>query len=160
MQHLIDIQRADDLSELSDANLISWAECALAEQEMACELSLRLVDDAEMSALNRDYRGRDYPTNVLSFPADLPESIQAELSHRLLGDVVICTAVLQREANEQGKSLHDHAAHLVVHGCLHLLGLDHQDELQAQCMEAREIALLARLGIADPYLNREDEVAS
>ncbi len=155
MQHLIDIQRVDALAELPDETLQAWLELALSEQTVACELSVRLVDRQEMQALNRDYRQRDYPTNVLSFPADLPPSIQDQLEYRLLGDIVVCTPVLRQEAQEQGKSLHAHAAHLLIHGCLHLLGFDHEEDAEASIMEEREIELFARLNIADPYAQRE-----
>src|SRR5690606_11330766 len=97
---------------------------------------------------NRHYRGKDYATNVLSFPADLPEGVKLPL----LGDLVICVPVVTREATEQGKRLNDHYAHLTVHGALHLLGWDHEDEREAECMEQLEREILASLGIADPYL--------
>jgi probable rRNA maturation factor len=108
-------------------------------------LGIRVVGSRESRALNGRWRGRDRPTNVLSFPAP------ADLRGRELGDLVVCAPVVAREAREQGKRLTSHWAHMVVHGTLHLLGYDHAGAVDAQRMESRERALLARLGIADPY---------
>ena len=105
------------------------------------ELTIRIVDEAESQALNRDYRGKDKPTNVLSFGGD----------EGVLGDLVICAPVVAREAIEQNKTLREHWAHMVVHGCLHLQGYDHEIEADAQKMEAREIRILKSLGFPDPY---------
>lgn len=126
-----------------------WIEAALrgARRRRASELAIRIVDAAEGRALNRQYRDRDYATNVLSFPADLPAGVQLPL----LGDLVICAPVIVREATEQGKSARDHYAHMSVHGTLHLLGFDHSIEADAERMEALERKILASLGIADPY---------
>jgi probable rRNA maturation factor len=111
------------------------------------ELSLVLGDDAGMRALNRHWRGQDKPTNVLSFPAGAaPAGAPA-----LIGDVVLAFETVRREANEQGKPLADHLAHLVVHGVLHLIGYDHEEARAARRMERLEVAILAALGIADPY---------
>lgn len=111
------------------------------------EITVRIVDSAESQSLNRDYRGKDKPTNVLSFPSDLPDFVQSPL----LGDLVICHALVEEEANAQGKSLHHHYAHLVIHGTLHLLGFDHIDNDEAETMEKHEIVFLSQLGIDDPY---------
>ena len=109
---------------------------------------LLLADDAAVRALNQQWRGHDKPTNVLSFPAPAgPVSGCA----RLLGDIVLAWDTVAREAAQEGKAVPDHTAHLVVHGVLHLLGLDHETESEANAMEAVEVAALARLGIADPY---------
>lgn len=126
-----------------------WVEAALhgAKRRKATELSIRIVDADEGRALNRDYRGKDYATNVLSFEAGLPP----ELKLPLIGDMVICAPVVAREATEQGKHARDHWAHLTVHGVLHLLGYDHLVEAEAEAMEALETRILAGLGIADPY---------
>ncbi|WP_286871131.1 rRNA maturation RNase YbeY [Spongiibacter sp.] len=131
----------------SQAQLQSWAEAALRGRRNDAELSIRLVDEAESQTLNRDYRGKDKPTNVLSFPADLPP----ELELPLLGDLVVCRQVVEREAEEQHKAPHDHWAHMIIHGTLHLLGFDHIDDGEAEVMEALEIALLGQLGIDNPY---------
>lgn len=110
-------------------------------------LAIRLVGETEGRALNHDYRGSDYPTNVLSFPAELPRGVPLPL----IGDLAICAPVVAREAAEQGKLLREHYAHLTVHGVLHLLGLDHVIESEADAMEALETRVLADLGISDPY---------
>ncbi|WP_020649218.1 rRNA maturation RNase YbeY [Solimonas variicoloris] len=110
------------------------------------ELTIRIVDEDESRALNRDYRGKDKPTNVLSFDGDAAMSAQG-----VLGDLVICAPVVAREAVEQNKTLREHWAHMVVHGCLHLQGYDHEIEPDARRMEAREIRILKSLGFPDPY---------
>ena len=112
------------------------------------ELSLLLTDDKRIRAVNREWRGFDKPTNVLSFPAVPPERVA---SSPVLGDIVLALETLTREAEAEGKSLGDHLSHLVIHGLLHLLGEDHETEAEAQRMEAMETAALARLGIPDPY---------
>jgi probable rRNA maturation factor len=112
------------------------------------ELSLLLADDAAVKALNRDWRGQDKPTNVLSFPAPEQPGVPGP---RHLGDIALAYETSRREAESEGKLLRDHAAHLIVHGTLHLLGYDHELEAQAEIMEALEVKALARLGIADPY---------
>ena len=129
---------------------------ALADNRVPVEISFKLTNDAEVQALNRDYRGKDKPTNVLSFPmmapgllADVAEGDEIEL---LLGDVVLAHGVCTREAGERGIAVATHAAHLIVHGTLHLLGYDHEtSDADADEMEAVERAALAALGIADPY---------
>jgi len=127
-----------------------WIEAALkaARRRKATEVSVRIVDAEEGQALNLQYRGRDYATNVLSFPVELPPGVDLPL----IGDLVICAPVVAREAAEQGKKPADHWAHLTIHGTLHLLGYDHIDEAEAEAMEALETKVLAGLGIADPYV--------
>jgi probable rRNA maturation factor len=132
----------------------AMAEAGVALSE--AEISIRLTDDAEMQALNRDYRGKDKPTNVLSFPQYAPEEI-AELASQgdpeiLLGDIVLAQETCVREAAEKDLSLSDHVTHLIVHGTLHLLGHDHVEEVAAEAMEALEVKALASLGIGNPYL--------
>ena len=138
----------------SPASFRRWVEAALhgAKRRRATELSIRIVDADEGRALNRDYRGKDYATNVLSFEADLPPGLKLPL----IGDMVICAPVVAREAAEQGKQARDHWAHLTVHGVLHLLGYDHIEDGEAEVMEALERRILARLGIADPYAAERD----
>lgn len=133
----------------------------LAETAAAIEISLRLTTDEEVRILNRDYRHKDSPTNVLSFPMvqpDLLETISenSDDGEVLLGDIVLAHGVCVREAGEKGASVEDHAAHLIVHGTLHLLGYDHIDDAEAEHMEAIEREAMADLGLADPYLVRED----
>ena len=126
-----------------------WVEAALrgAKRRKPGELAIRIVDTDEGRALNRDYRGKDYATNVLSFPAELPPGVALPL----IGDLAICAPVVLREAAEQGKLARDHWAHLTIHGVLHLLGHDHVEDAEAEAMEALETRILAGLGIADPY---------
>jgi probable rRNA maturation factor len=114
------------------------------------ELSVRLVDKEEMRILNRDYRNKDRPTNVLSFPAGAMEGLPAEAG-RVLGDIVICAPIVGDEAARQGKSLGDHWAHILVHGTLHLLGYDHDSDTEAVEMEALETHILTANGLKDPY---------
>ena len=154
--------RADSPPEEAEAGQLAlWADSALAQLESPSsallaadrvEFDVSFVDAERMRELNREWRGRDTHTNVLSFPADLPvlpdEQGGALLS---LGDVVVCPDVIAGEAQEQGKSLVNHYAHMLVHSLLHLLGMDHQDNRQAKAMETLEIRILSSLGIPDPY---------
>ena len=134
---------------------------ALATADAVVEISIRLTDDAEVQTLNRDYRHKDKPTNVLSFPMIAPDLLDAiantDDGEVLLGDIVLAHGVCEGEAAEKGISLQDHAAHLIVHGTLHLLGYDHQGQAEAEVMEQIERDVLASLGIADPYLDDHNE---
>nr|WP_010131240.1 rRNA maturation RNase YbeY [Microbulbifer agarilyticus] len=144
----LDVQRATSHSALpSDADLALWAAAAVGTHRAEAEISLRIVDEDESQALNRQYRGKDKPTNVLSFPADIPP----ELGLPLLGDLVICAQVVALEAEQQHKACSAHWAHMVVHGTLHLLGYDHIEDDEAEIMENLETRILAALGIDDPY---------
>ena len=133
----------------------------LATTPALVEISVRLTSDDEVRQLNARYRGKDKPTNVLSFPMIQPDLLDTVTQNSddgevLLGDIVLAQGVCAAEAVDKRASLHDHATHLIVHGVLHLLGYDHQDDAQAEHMEAVERDVLGRLGIADPYLIRED----
>lgn len=116
----------------------------------AAEVSILLCDDDRVQELNRDYRHQDKPTNVLSF-ANIEATESLEFGPRLWGDIVIAYGVASAEALSEGKTLADHLSHLVIHGMLHLLGYDHEDDAEAERMEALEISTLARIGIASPY---------
>ena len=136
----------------------------LAKIDTPVEIAIRLTRDAEVQLLNRDYRGKDKPTNVLSFPMFAPEEI-AELADSpfpeiMLGDIVLAHDVLCEEAKAQGKTLHDHMHHLLTHGLLHLLGHDHMQEADAQLMEELEKNILAAQGRPDPYRSGRDEKAA
>ena len=128
-----------------------WVAAALDGRIREADLAIRIVGTKEGRALNRHYRGKDYATNVLSFPAERPPGLPKNAKFPLLGDLVICAPVVAREAAEQRKPLSAHYAHLTVHGALHLLGWDHQDAREAECMEQLERDILAALGIDDPY---------
>lgn len=128
---------------------------ALANAAPLVEVAVRLTDDAEVQTLNRDFRGKDKPTNVLSFPmvqADLLESLSnSDDGEVLLGDIVLADGVVAREAAERGITITDHATHLIIHGLLHLVGYDHEHDAEAEAMEEMERRALASLGIANPY---------
>jgi len=143
----VDLARSSRMRAPSPRALGTWARAALGPRVGTVELAVRLVPPGEIRRLNRDYRGKDTPTNVLSFPVP----VQNDVRPRPLGDVVICPAVLRKEAREQGKTLRAHWAHLTVHGVLHLVGYDHEDDDDARRMERREIAVLRRLGFPNPY---------
>ncbi len=155
----IEIQHATGAATPPDDEVTAWVAAVLAtapSAEAAARsnaepagpgaVCVRFVDDEESAALNAAYRGKEGPTNVLSFPAeiDLPEL-------RVWGDLVIAAPLVAREARDQGKAVADHCAHLVVHGVLHLLGYDHQDAAEADQFEHLERGVLARFGVADPY---------
>lgn len=148
----LDLQIASEGQAPTLEQLQQWCALALRQRSADSELTIRLVDEAEGRELNNTWRHKDYATNVLSFPADVPEGL---LDIPLLGDLVICVPVVEREAIEQGKSLEAHWAHLVIHGCLHLLGYDHINDDEAEEMESLEQNLLAELGHPDPYADDE-----
>lgn len=133
----------------------------LADADAVIEIAVRLTDDAEVHQLNSQYRGKDKPTNVLSFPMIEPDLIEALTQNSddgevILGDIVLAHGVCAAEAEEKGFTVQQHATHLIVHGVLHLLGYDHQGDSEAEAMESMERAALQTLGIPDPYLIRED----
>ena len=149
------LSRSSGLSALGipqRASFEEWIQSTLqtARHRRNSEISLRIVDAKEGKSLNRQYRERDYATNVLSFPVELPQGVRSPL----LGDLVICAPVVAREGREQGKPLRNHYAHLTIHGTLHLLGYDHENDRDAESMEALEIKILAAHGVADPYALR------
>jgi len=123
-----------------------------AGKDRHCSISLSFVNAESSQSLNRDYRGKDSATNVLSFPAQFPEALQKQIEPFPLGDIVICAEVVEREAAEQAKTLAAHWAHLIVHGLLHLLEYEHDTDASAREMESLEVNALERLGIPNPYL--------
>ena len=155
IQSHVDVEVACEAANLpAAADFQRWAEAALAaaaasEHRGTGDIAIRLVEADEIQQLNRDYRHKDKPTNVLSFPFDMPEGIEGVAP--ILGDLAICAAVVAQEAEEQGKPLAAHWAHMVVHGTLHLLGYDHIEDDEADVMEALEIAVLQQLGFDNPY---------
>lgn len=152
MSIILDLQLATEAKDLPDERQIQqWLDAAILPFQAEAEVTVRIVDEAESQQLNFDYREKNKPTNVLSFPFECPPGIELPL----LGDLVICAQVVAKEAAEQNKTLSAHWAHMVVHGSLHLLGFDHINEEDATEMEAEEIQILAELGFADPYVIAE-----
>ncbi|MCX7097966.1 MAG: rRNA maturation RNase YbeY [Methylococcales bacterium] len=153
MNH-IDIQTPyKSKAQPSHTQIQLWVDAALADYGQDTEIVVRITDNEESASLNQTYRHKLGPTNILSFPVEVPEGIELDL----LGDLVICAPVLEQEALAQHKALHDHWAHIIVHGVLHLLGYDHLDDVEAELMEAKEISILQQLNIKNPYLQDNDE---
>lgn len=153
---MIDLQNMTDSEQIPSAeDFESWVRTALeleGSQLEQPELTIRVVSAEESQQLNHDYRDKDKPTNILSFPFEAPEMLPKDALAELLGDLVICETVMKAEALQQNKLESSHWAHLVVHGVLHLLGHDHMEPEQADAMESLEIAILKKLGIDDPYV--------
>lgn len=141
----IEVQIASTEKEIPpSSDLISWSKAALEKDEV--EITIRIVDEEESATLNKAYRNKIGPTNVLSFPMS-----SAHDPNLLLGDIIICAPLVRKEAEEQSKTITAHFAHLMVHGTLHLQGYDHLDEGDAKIMEQREIDILSQFGISNPY---------
>ncbi|WP_288061658.1 rRNA maturation RNase YbeY [Rodentibacter caecimuris] len=147
---LIDLQIATENTQglPTESQITQWTTAAVQPESDNVEMTVRIVDEAESHELNLTYRGKDRPTNVLSFPFDCPDEVELPL----LGDLVICRQVVESEAIEQEKPLMAHWAHMVVHGSLHLLGYDHIEDQEAEEMESLETQIMQNLGFADPYL--------
>ena len=145
----LDIQNTLHTSSVpSEPDIIQWISSAFENGPEEVEICLRLVDETESAALNQQYRKKAGPTNILSFPATLPEALAKTY---LLGDLVICMPLLEREALEANISVRSHFAHLIIHGCLHLQGYDHMKDDEAEIMENLETRLMQSLGFANPY---------
>ncbi|WP_320827439.1 rRNA maturation RNase YbeY [Reinekea sp.] len=152
MNLTLDLQQACDSANLpSEARLTKWLQAALTGHLESAEVSVRIVEASESQELNQQYRGINKPTNILSFPFELPPGVPAEEMNFLLGDLVVCATVVAQEAAQQNKDLQHHWAHMVIHGALHLLGFDHIESVEAEQMEQMEREILAGLDISDPY---------
>lgn len=136
----------------SENVLQTWVEAAIGNIKPDAELSIRIVEASESQSLNHQYRGKDKPTNVLSFPFEIPEELAGLEEISLIGDLVVCHDIVISEAEQQGKPLEHHYAHMIIHGCLHLLGFDHINEDEATEMESLEIDILSHLNIPNPYI--------
>jgi len=144
----VDIQYATDFMNCPDAATIQqWVVAALENSKKSHSLSLKIIDEDEMKMLNFYYRQKQKPTNVLSFPCQLPDEVRGNM----LGDIAICAPIVNQEAIQQAKPLQAHFAHMVVHGVLHLLGFDHENDQDANKMESLEVTILESLGFKDPY---------
>ncbi|GAM54627.1 metal-dependent hydrolase ybeY [Vibrio ishigakensis] len=154
MSIYLDLQVAveDDSHLPSEQDFQTWLEKTISQFQSDAELTIRIVDQEESHQLNFDYRGKDKPTNVLSFPFEAPPGVEINL----LGDLVICKQVVEDEAKEQQKPLISHWAHMVVHGSLHLLGYDHIEDEEAEEMEALETEIMQGMGFEDPYLAEKE----
>ncbi|KAB8313409.1 rRNA maturation RNase YbeY [Erwinia endophytica] len=155
MSHVIlDLQLACGQQEglPTESDFRRWLEAVLPQFQELSEVTIRIVDEAESQQLNHTYRGKDKPTNVLSFPFEAPAGIELPL----LGDLIICRQVVEREALEQEKPLLAHWAHMVVHGSLHLLGYDHIEDAEAEEMESIETEIMLALGYDDPYISEKE----
>ncbi|WP_445374190.1 rRNA maturation RNase YbeY [Photorhabdus tasmaniensis] len=151
---ILDLQIACENSQrLPEETLFQrWLGGVLPQFQSESEVTIRIVDEAESHDLNLTYRGKDKPTNVLSFPFEAPPEVDLPL----LGDLIICRQVVEKEAEEQQKTVEEHWAHMVVHGCLHLLGYDHIEDDEAEEMESLETEIMQKLGYADPYLAEKE----
>lgn len=142
-------QNTDNLPE--EPQIVQWLETILLPFQDSAELTIRIVDQEESQYLNNTYRHKDKPTNVLSFPFEAPIDIEVPL----LGDLIICKAIVEQEALEQNKDLQSHWAHMIVHGCLHLLGYDHITDEEADEMESLEIEIMKELNFNNPYQSND-----
>jgi len=152
--NLVEIQTIFKSNGQPDQEQIQrWVDAALDGFNQDTEIVVRIVDEQESAELNEQYRLKPGHTNILSFPVEVPEGIELNL----LGDLVVCAPVLEKEALEQHKALTDHWAHIIVHGVLHLLGYDHIDDDEAELMENKEITILNKLNIKNPYIQVNEE---
>lgn len=150
----LEIQLATSYADYpSEQQFQLWLDTVLQEDDQDSEIVIRLVDDQESAELNQQYRHKQGPTNILSFPFEAPDGFDTDL----LGDLVICAPLIALEALQQNKQLFDHWAHITIHGVLHLLGYDHIDDAEAEEMEALEIKILSRLNINNPYLEESTQ---
>lgn len=155
MSAMLEVDNVSTCSRIPDEDHFQqWVHstiAALNSSDKQRHIAIRIVDEEESAQLNKEYRGKDKPTNVLSFPSNLPADLLAQLPDHPLGDLVICASVVEQEAQVQQKELENHWAHMVIHGTLHLAGYDHQVDAEAEIMESLEIQILSTLNIDDPY---------
>lgn len=151
---ILDLQIASESAAglPQESDFQHWLEAVLPQFQPVSEVTIRIVDEAESHELNMTYRGKDKPTNVLSFPFEAPPGIELPL----LGDLIICRQVVEQEASEQQKALLAHWAHMVIHGSLHLLGYDHIEDEEAEEMESLETEIMLALGYPDPYISEKE----
>lgn len=149
----IDFENVSDFDAPNEQDCLTWVQSALGGRIDQATVSIRIVDSPESQQLNYDYRGKDKPTNVLSFPFDAPPGVPKEAFGYMLGDLVVCAPIVAAEAHAQNKEIRHHWCHLLVHGTLHLLGFDHITDEEAEIMEQLERDILATLGMPDPYLD-------
>ena len=143
----VDLQNDEGFDSVPDiAQFLLWVKAAIQNDYDELEQTIRIVDEVEIQDLNVQYRGKDVPTNILSFPSEMPH-----VDYHYLGDLVICAPVVLSEAEQQGKEIDAHWAHLIVHGMLHLQGYDHESETEAEKMESLEVKILSTLGYSNPY---------
>lgn len=135
-------------SDIDNSRIRRWAKACFMDR---AEITIRMVGEEEGRTMNLNFRGKDYATNVLTFPMDLPDLGEAAGLPTFMADIVICPAVVEKEAKDQGKNPVDHLAHLVVHGCLHAQGYVHELDSQAELMESKEVEILKRFKISNPY---------
>jgi probable rRNA maturation factor len=148
----IDFENVSTVSAPDETECLCWIKAALKSHKSNATIAVRIVDAAESQALNREYRGKDKPTNVLSFPFEPPIGVPEEAFDFMLGDLAICAPIVIQEANDQNKQEWHHWCHMLVHGTLHLLGYDHIKDDEAEQMEQLERDILATLNVPDPYL--------
>lgn len=150
--NIVDLQLACDSSSIPAHDQFQfWVDSVLVDKSNDSEIVIRIVDEDEMTDFNAQYRDKAKPTNILSFPFDAPEQVDTHL----LGDLLVCAPVIERESIEQKKPLDEHWAHMIIHGVLHLLGYDHIDPYDAEEMETLEIQILKKINIANPYEENE-----
>ncbi len=146
--NVLDIQIISQSKQLPDQEQLQyWVDAVLKDEYQDSELVIRIVDEAEMTQFNEQYRDKKGSTNILSFPFEVPEGVDSNL----LGDILVCAPVVEKEAQQQHKERDNHWAHIIVHGVLHLLGYDHVDDQDAEEMEALEIKILKKIKIKNPY---------
>jgi len=157
MKVIVDMENVSSCTDIPDEIAVTqWVEAALCSYGKPAEVAINVIDEDESAKLNYQYRRKNNPTNILSFPANLPESLELPL----LGDLAICAQVVAREAAAQNKDLYAHWAHIVIHGTLHLIGFDHVSDAEAKKMELLEVEVLASLNLPSPYEQISEEASN